>query len=253
MKSTVAILTILLFLQLALTACTTKAPNSKTAIPADSVASQAAPQQTSAPTASLSITQQPQQTMSNSKAITKSEQKPTQTKSPFITKEPQQIINDGNTITKAEVEAFFNDDNEFATNMLQYPATDMNNLGDVMMMMLYPLGASSDNPISFVAFNEYTRKYLNRSYADSEFAKYATEELVAGTNVIMSKKVIYAMGFGSTDMLIEDIKITGNDSALLTCSRGLNRDEPDTMDEVCFNVQFGKATSELYIKNISKE
>jgi hypothetical protein len=122
-----------------------------------------------------------------------------------------------------------------------------------MMMILYPLGPSYENPVSFSEFNKYTKKYLNKSYADSEFAKHATNEDVDGTNVNMGKKVLYLNGMGGTDFLIKNVEITGNDSALLTCSQGLDRDEPDTMEEVSFNVQFGKADSQLYLKSIIKQ
>ncbi len=79
------------------------------------------------------------------------------------TTEPQETVNGNNTITESEVRAFFNDDNEFAINMLHYPAADMTNLKDVMLMILYPLGANYHNQISFSEFNSYTMKYLNKS------------------------------------------------------------------------------------------
>jgi hypothetical protein len=173
--------------------------------------------------------------------------------SPSVTEETQPTSFNDNSITKVEVCAFFNDYNEFAIKMLINPAADMTNLEDIMWMILYPLGASSHKQISFSEFNSYTMKYLNKSFSDSDYKKYATDENVPGINVVMSKKVLYLSGVGDEVLAIENIELIGNDTVLLTCARGLNWYELDTIDEVIFTVKFGRANSQLYIISILKQ
>lgn len=222
MKRGLIVLVIILLVFFVCTACTDRAQNSQTPV----ASSSAKPQAT--------------------------QQIPTPTHSPTISKEPQPTINKDNAITKSEVISFLNGDNEFAANMLQYPAKDMNNLDEIILMIAYPLGATFDHRISFDVFNRYTKKYINRAYADSDFTKYITDKEVAGVNANMEKREFYLSGLGGTEILIKNVEITGNDSALITCSWGLNRKEPDTMREVSFNVQFGRANSQLYFKSITK-
>lgn len=176
-----------------------------------------------------------------------------QTPIPTITRETQAIINKDYAITKSEVLSFFNGDNEFANKMLQYPATDTNDIEQVIFMIAFSLGARQGHPISFDVFNNYTSKYINKTYADSEFAKFATNEELTGMNgiiVIMDKRVLYITGIGGEDMLIRNVEITGNDSALFYCSRGWSRDEPKTMREASYFVQFGRVNSQLFIRSI---
>lgn len=220
MKQRLTVLLIFIFVFSACTACTNTAPNSQTPETSNSTKPQA--------------TQQIQ----------------TPTPSPSVIKEAQGTINKDNAITKTEVLSFFNGDNELAPEMLHYPAIDMNNLEQVMAMMLYSLGALHDNPITFDLFNKYTKKYLNKTYTDSDFAKFATDEEVCGINVNMEKRDLFIFCVGGEDILIKNVEITGNDSALFNCYRGLNRDEPDTMREVSFYVQFGRSDSQLHIKSI---
>ncbi len=221
MKHRLTIFIIILLVFFACAACTNKEPSNQTTEASNSAKSQAT-QQIQVPTSS-----------------------------PSAAEEPQPDINEYNAITKSEILSFFNSDNGYATNMLQYPAEDMNNLEDVILMILYPLGASENHPISFDDFNKYTMKYLNKSYADSEFSKFVTDDEFAGTIADMEKREIYLSGLGDQDFSIENIEITGIDSALLTCSYG-NRDLPETMNEASLKVQFGRANSQLYFISISK-